>query len=149
MYTYDFLTSISINWFYGKNFRKFTYTTRFATRKHVVRTTENFFHTLPPSFECLISSPSLTISITTRRTTGNVVTWRCMNHCVTAFMNRAFCVLLSIVCEAQESHKKRVNLFFQRCINRPCFTVAQEIWQVSTARFFLTLTCLHTCPSDC
>ena len=50
--------------------------------------------------------------------------------------NRAFCVLLSIVCEAQESHKKRVNLFFQRCINRPCFTVAQEIWQVSTARFF-------------
>ena len=54
--------------------------------------------------------------------------------------NREFCVLLSIVCEAQESHKKRVNLFFQRCINRPCFTVAQEIWQVSTARFFLTLT---------
>ena len=120
MYTYDFLTSISINWFYGKTFRKFTYTTRFATRKHVVRTTENFFHTLPPSFECLISSPSLTISITTRRT-GNVVTWRCVNHCVTAFMNRAFCVLLSIVCEAQESHKKRVNLFFSEMYKSPLF----------------------------
>ena len=149
MYTYDFLTSISINWFYGKNFRKFTYTTRFATRKHVVRTTENFFHTLPPSFECLISSPSLTISITTRRTNGMLsrgVVW------IIAWprsWTEHFVLYFPLSVKHRKVIRRELTFFFQRCINRPCFTVAQEIWQVSTARFFLTLTCLHTCPSDC
>ena len=35
--------------------------------------------------------------------------------------NREFCVLLSIVCEAQESHKKRVNLFFSEMYKSPLF----------------------------